>query len=581
MRWERRGVTRWNRPSPQRAGQRKRSMEYAPIDKDNGSALNSKWLAWLVVLGFIALWALMVYRYPVYFQRDDARSLAWVQTHSFTDCFKTSSEGPRSHDGRYRPLPYLAFKVMYGVFGFGSHGWHFTLGLFYILGMVFLFKLVSCLSDRATSYIAVFLWLGAFQFLLTLLFWFSDVGFVLEMAIALPGLYLVVVGLRRSTFKLLIGAALLILSFFDKEPMLIIAPFAVATYILTQGSARLGLSRSRSILYAAIALLSSPVFLAFFPYALQTPGNTGIVQAGSTVTRLMFYSKQLSSGVTGILLLTPAFYYILRLAQGKRGPSRFAITLVVSVIAALAISKGQLYPLGPLVLFGAGLLAARQHYLFLPWAFLPFLALLKFPGMFRTYLYELSFALTALAALQARVLLQDLAEWWMQRVKLPVVTYAALSLAVIAVLSGAAVKGLSQAPLLQRRSDITMAVKDVTPRLKSLPRNSTLVVMDYNSLGRSPQSAALSEEEKLQVQGPMIPYYNARAWMRVISRSDVKVAQFREYQEDPTRLRRSSGVFLWLMTPADHEFASNMSLTAVPYASFRHGTARMDILKLR
>lgn len=540
------------------------------------------WVRWLIVAVFVGVWVVIALSYPVYFQRDDARGLAWVQTHDFADCFSTSMNGTRSHDGRYRPLPFLAFMIMYRVFGFGSHGWHLMLGAVFILSMIFMFKLVKFLSDEPTAHLATLLWLGAFQFLLTVLFWFGDMIFVLEMLLVFSGLYFLVTGFGKSVTRLALGMLLLAASFLEKEPTLIIVPFAAATYIWTCGSERYGLTSSRRVLYAAIALLSAPVFLAIFPYALQT--NAGSMHSGAAagiVTRLQFFSKQLASGTTGLILLIPALYYSTQAAMGRQGARRFPVCLAIALVASLFILKAHLYPLGILALAVAALLLPRRYYIFVPWAFLPFLGLLAFPGMFRTYLYELSFALAALAALETRVLLADLKEWWNQRVKNPAITCTAVSLVAVAALSLASIKAGSQGPLLRRRSDSTMAVKEITPQLKRLPANSTLVVVDYNSLDwNGAKAATVSEEDKLLVQGPMLPYYNAQGWMKAIGRNDVRVIQFEEFRRRPGTVLRAGETFLWLMTPTDHKLASSLGINGPAYASARRGTVQMDLIRL-
>ncbi|MDO8682217.1 MAG: hypothetical protein Q7N50_01875 [Armatimonadota bacterium] len=550
------------------------------------SLLDASWLRWTTIAFFFVLWAIISYRYPVYFQRDDAGMLLWSQQHSYLDCFTPTKEAALLHDNMYRPFRELAFVVQYRLFGLNSRLYHFTLGVLFILSMAFLFKLVTAIRDRSSAYLTILVWLGAINFLLTTLFWFSDSALLIEMLLACAGLYCFVIGFRKSSIgKQILGSLLMIGAFLSHEPSVVILPPAISVFIACEAHSR-AWGWKRSVVYSLLPLLAIPLYFLVFPFATQRHDamNTpiAIIMRGA-IERFTFYSKFLASGASGLILVTPTSYYLVSKGlRAKLFPGLgFLAVFSIAVIITLAVISAHLYVLGAFIILLAGILLPGSCRLLAPWAIIPLFGLCFFEAMFRNYLFEISFALSASAAIAMSILLRDLTLWWKEHIKKPIITYAVVAFALLAVVGAGSIKAKKQAALLKLRSDVTMSLESITSHIKRLPANSALVVVDYESMGWKWEDVSrLPDAQKIRTQGAMLPSHHAVEWTQVIGRNDIHVVALSEYRSHPIRYRSGSRVFLWLMTAKDHEYIAGLKLPSRRYASVRRGQARMDLLEL-
>lgn len=557
---------------------------------------NAVWLRWLLLAFFMISWVLIVISFPVYFQRDDAKELYWSQHHSFIQAFIPTVDNALWHDGMYRPFREGGYLLLYKLFGLNSYGYHFALGLLLILTLVFLFKLAARIGNYATAYIMVFVWLGAFQFLLTNVFWFADLPHLVEIALISSGLYLFISGLGKSAIKTASGLALVLLAFLAKEPAMIIGPTAISVYLATNGVSRFLWGPRKTASLSILVLLTGPAYVAAFPYGFRrfAAGNASTSAAiGDLLTKFHFYGGILTSGLTGLALLLPAMCYLaMRLVPAKNGKvsGMFPYAMAASGVMVLAIMKLHWSALGIVILFAGALAIPRDRYFLLPWAFLPLAALCSVALMVRTYLYESSFALAMLAAIQAQAVASQLIGWWNDQIRIRALSYMVVALLVLCGSGLLTVKLGKQAKLLRLRSDSSMLVSKITPVLCSLPAGSILVTIDYESLGYSDilghsdvlkhsEVMRLPDEQKVLLQTPM-QYPHSIYWLKVIGKTDTTMVEFRNYQKNPDEYHRHSPVFLWLQTKADHDFLAKQNLITRPFGSATQGEAKSEILEL-
>jgi hypothetical protein len=545
------------------------------------------WLRWITLLAFLTIWLGTTLIYPSYFQRDDADELVWSRNHTVADCFIPTQDAALAHDGMYRPLRELPWLLMFRMFGLNSFPYHFLLGLVFIFSLFFLFKLAGNIKDDAAAYLTIFVWLGAFQFLLTTLFWFSvavNNGF--EILLATSGLYCFISGFGKSASKVAAGCVLMFASFLAKEAVILILPVTIATFIATQGRDNLKWNKPKTAMYSLLALLSGPLYLMAFPFVTQRmpTANASLgATAGKAVERIAFYGHFTTDGITGVILLTPAIYIIIRrFLTNKSGIDKyFALALVVSVSGAVLIAGAHWYPAGIIVLLVGALAMPRRYYFLGAWIFVPFLALCFFRDQVRTYLYELSLGATLLTAIQMSMLAGDLRDWWIARVTRPVITYAVMAVVLLSVFGCGVVKAKGQLAFLRDRSDVVMSLKDLTPSLRRLPAHSTVVVVDYASEGISDTELRLFREaRKIRTQASMLPSRHADNWTKIIGRGDLRVINFRDYIREPRRYLTDSKVFLWLMTAEDHKFAATLKLDTRDFALVRRGSGKASLLQL-
>lgn len=166
------------------------------------------WLRWTLVVCALIGWGAVVRAYPVYFQRDDFRSVYWSQRHSFAQCFIPTMGSARWIDEMYRPLREFAFLAQYKLFGMDARGWHYVLGAVFIFTWVFWFKLFARLKGYGPAYLVLLVWFGGFQYLLTSLFWFNGFPHLLEIMLACAGFYFFASGFGASRARVGSGIGL-------------------------------------------------------------------------------------------------------------------------------------------------------------------------------------------------------------------------------------------------------------------------------------------------------------------------------------------------------------------------------------
>ena len=550
--------------------------------------VEAAWIRWVVLSAALAFWAVIVYLYPVYFQRDDFSELFWARNHSFVECFIPTRDAALFHDGMYRPLRELLFIVQYRLFGLNSHIWHFLLGATFIFSFALFFKLIARVGGYLAGYLAILMWLVPFQFLLTNLFWLSDIHPAVEMLLACGGLYCFVSGFGCSPFKVVGGVILMSTSLLAKETVIVILPVTLSVFLVTAGRAVQKWRPMKTAIYALLPLLAVPIYFAALPAVAHRRVGTTLSDISVLIeiwNRLQYYGQSISSG-SGILLIVPAVYYILRSSFKRQNNNGrvFPLTFLASVVLSLLLGSADLWLIALLVLLGAGLRLPRRMWFLVAWGFFPLFGLCLFEQVVRTYLYETSFGLSALAAVLASYMLRDTVSYWRERVSRALVTYGALAVIVLVVVGLGTIKFQRRCELLRIRSEVTMNTRRIMPYLKRIESGSVLVVVDYESMGVvvSKQALHWTDREKLLHLNPVtfMGTEGVRRCLSVHDRPDVQVVDFATFRKNGPQPGASNKVYLWVTTWKEHEFVTSQNLHGRIYASVGHGLTRMYLLQL-
>ena len=549
--------------------------------------VDAAWLRWALIAAGVVAWLVITHEFPLYFQRDEVQMMNWVNNHGVLDGFIPTPECGFSHDTAYRPLIYAYWWVLYKSFGLHFEALYFLTGLLFISTMAILFKLVAKISDSRAAYLSLLIWMAGFQFLMTVLFWLTEQGYLLMMILAMGGLYAFVTGLGASRLRVTAGWASMLASFLIWEPLALVMPTTAAVFIATRAKS-LGWRFAKAAWISVAVFLIGPAYWLGLPFGRQRMSGTGaslLPTASDLASRFSYYMSHVFSGTTGMVLLVRAIYCISSRALARTRLSD-GVRVLVSVVAAAAVAAAvvrlHLFALALLLILAAGLLLPRITYLFLPVVFVPIAGLLAFAEPSRTYLFLPSYALAALAAIQASRLWGDLRDWWTHRVTRPAVTVAVafVALALLAVPIGKKVR--LQAELLRLRSDVTQNVKLMTPHLKRLPRGASVVVVDYASMGFRFGKAMLgwSDREKLLHQAP-VDSNKAQFWFNDIGRPDLRAVTFSDYASRPIGNDGSLPVYIWLQTQADHRFFATRKLRTEPVKLVRRRESAASLLRLR
>lgn len=231
---------------------------------------------------------------PVYFRTDDVHWLGWAIEHANPLAAFQPSE---NLFGYYRPLPTLAWWLLYRLFGFTPIGYQLVLGVAGVLAMVPLFRIGRRIVGRDWGgFLAVALFHAAFVTILYFYFWYSALTFALELLLILLALDAFFDGPGRPAHP---GRFLLLalLAGLAKQPALLVIPaVTIPEMWLRPGATRRRVAWSLGLGLGAVALMMVTPFVAHRPEAL---GRLGIAD-------LMTFAGERYRFYTGTLLRSPA-----------------------------------------------------------------------------------------------------------------------------------------------------------------------------------------------------------------------------------------------------------------------------------
>jgi hypothetical protein len=544
------------------------------------------WLRWALIVAGLIAWLAITQAFPLYFQRDEVQMMNWTNHHSVLDGFIPTKECGFSHDTNYRPLLYSYWWILYKTLGFNFLGFYILTGLLFIVTLAYLFKLVAKLSDNRSAYLSLLVFLSAFQFLLTVLFWVTQQGYLFMMVLTLVGLFNLVEGLGSSRLRVIYGTILMAASVLFWEPLAIISSAASAAFIAARAKSIGWTVRKAAAVSIAVAAVG-PAYWLLQPYSKQRVAASGATEVtfADVASRFTYYIDYLTSGMTGLILVTPAAYLIVSrlFVRGKRESGLgIPLSLAAAVLVSAAIAKLDLSFIGLALIVAAALLLPRIAYMLLAVALIPIGGLVLFPEVSRTYLFSPAYALSGLAAIQLSGMWVDVRDWWTARITRPAVTFAVVAIAFGLALAPIAHKMKDQVGLLRLRSDVTQNVKAMTPHLKGLPKGASVVIVDYASMGVQFGRRMLTwtDREKLLYQAP-VDSTKGQFWFNDIGRPDLKKVTYQEFARDSKAYLAKASVYVWLETAKDHEFFASRKLKTVQVAELKRGEATMSLLRLR
>ncbi len=351
----------------------------------------------LVVLSLVAF-------FPVYFRGDDATLLEWVHSHpNVFDAFHLK-KGILGQE--YRPLRNAIWWLPYQLFGLNPLPYQALITALYGFSLLFFFKTVEAMRDRATAFLALLVYIGAYHFLGYIIFWFSDFVFVLELFFIHLALYLLVGAIRRGSFSawgfVFFSAALL-----TKEPSGLIIPVVLIGYLLSTYKELNPRRRYRIIGAVAALTVVSTLYLILTP---TVRSRQGMLAAGTIASMLEFFWERWSF-YARVLVRSPG--YVIMIAAGfsaltavlPSGYRRLQTLLCLALACLIALALRPFPTVAFTAFFLLSIVGLRQRGLHVPatfWFLVPVSGLMTLSYMTRTYLTEASYGMALLVALMLR-----------------------------------------------------------------------------------------------------------------------------------------------------------------------------------
>jgi len=444
-----------------------------------------------IVLLVLAATVTVTARFPVYFRADDIHYMNWSAAHPNPLWAFIPSEA--SILGSFRPLNTLAWWLCWRLFGLNPVPYQLVIGLIYGASFVFLFKLVALAFSRGAAVLSLLAYLVVFSGLSYIIFWFSDMTFVLEVFLINLSLYLLVSAAIRTTRWLVWGVLAHIGACLAKEPALLIVPAVAAVFLATRWATIADRQRRKvaavllTMLVVGIALtIGSPYLRRRLALNLSI-GPPAIV--AFLARRLRFYGAELLAGNGVLIWIASVYLALVGWAKRRRVASRALhyLFLAPAAAGALLATGDPGWGLALLCLSLALIVASRAATSAAAvWAALPLIAILTADTMTRTYLVEASFGLAVLFGVAAAEFLEGLKSD-LQRLR-PVFARATWGLVAALV----CVAMFAEAPAVRARLQALSVLSAARQNFRDVvlftrdhlsAEGQHIIILDYNELG--------------------------------------------------------------------------------------------------
>jgi hypothetical protein len=368
----------------------------------------------LLGVGILLAACLLTSAFPVYFRNDDMTYMAWARAHGSPLAAFDPTQG--SLFGVFRPVNTIVWWLLYRGFGLNPWPYQCVITILYVLSLVFFYSAVRRLLTPRAAVLAVVGYALVFFHLGYVIFWFSDLTFILELFFAHLALLLLLRSVQEGS-GFAWGPLCYVGAIWSKEPSLAIVPAVLATASLGSWRSLDRPARRRALTLLGIVVLLGLVWSALNPCLHGresidfTAGLTEVVRV--IAERLRFYGRALVSGL-GMLLCASAIYLVGRGLWSRRSwPERWALAwLGLALLCAALLARAPEWATLLLLIAGWPLLVGRRpEAAAYVWFALPFAGILTLMFRNRTYLVEASFGLAAWLGAGLAQAGEDLRPW--------------------------------------------------------------------------------------------------------------------------------------------------------------------------
>jgi 4-amino-4-deoxy-L-arabinose transferase-like glycosyltransferase len=440
--------------------------------------------------------------------------------------------------------------------------------LLYGLSLVLFYKVARQASPRPSAIVSLVLYPLIFTYLIHIVFWFSDLTYVLELVFINLSIYLMIAAVRKQSGMLVLAGLAYACAVMAKEPSIVLVPAVTAAFLWSEWC-KLGRQKRRvSLVYLALISCAGAMWLLVNPYVFRRQGlelASGFGGVWSFVSqRWRFYANRLSSGAGIIVWIATAFLVGQTYLRGRphwQGREQF-FCLAASVVLSLAIV--QVPGIALAVLFALmALLAASRHAATLGavWSAVPLAGILAISYVVRTYLVEASLGLAMVAGAGLVEIGRAVWGWYRRRHRRVQATFAGLAAVLIVV-------GLVVfSPSLSGKVRALHTVSETRQNLRSmvdelarsdLDRALTLVVVEYEDMGLDyvEDILPLSELPKARRQKTMTGDQLQR-FLRLAGLPNVEVRNLAWLSENPG----DAGVLVLAMNAIERRFLESQDIS--------------------
>lgn len=517
-------------------------------------------------LSALAFGIFVTLRFPVYFHWDDVSYLEWSKLHG--NPFAAFLRSESTLFGAWRPACLLAWWGLYHLFGLQEVFYQIFISTVYALSLAVFFLLLERYYSTRVALLSLLGYIAVFFHLGYVIFWFSDLSFVLEVFFINLSLYFLHSAVTRGGRHYILGVLFAIAAMLSKEPAAFIIPSVLLVYVLSEQ--REGLLREWRRIIPLLGLL----FAIGIPWLLSSPAyqtRQSLLdlpelsdQVSYVVTRWNYYAWHLIAR-TGILLWIAGLFLAMKsfLPRERSDQIRYTAVLLAAAIVFSFLLKQHL-SLALLVLVFSlipSIIRHRKVAVAATWCLLPLLGLLTIKYHVRTLLVEASFGFAILIGIAGNEFLYAFDRYDLK--KIPKLARAAIPIVVL--LCALPVLGLVQDKLeaLQVLSNSRQNFKDVYTHVVEnvQDRPVKLALVSYGDMGLDYRKdiQPLGDLEKAHYQKTLSPE-EIRTLLRVSGRPELMIFDsLEEYHQADV-----DTCYIWAMSRHEKDHIDRLQLPGVP-----------------
>ncbi len=374
----------------------------------------------LVIISFsiLILSLIITLLFPVYFREDDTLYLEYAYN-NYDNLLSAFIPQKAILADMHRPMQNITWLLLFNIFGLNPFPYQVFCTFLYGLSFILFFKFLKLVFNKQIAFLSVISYMAIFFNLGYIIFWFSDLSYIVELFFINLSFYLIIKAIQMDK-QYLWGVLVYILGVLSKEPVALIVPLGVLGYLITDWK-NLGGKKIKRLRLAIYMCIFGIIYLFLNPcikYRIGINLHSDISQAiDFFIYRWFMYSDYLYSG-TGIVIWITIIYITMKClfhSQAFLRGKTFFFILLGSVIISILLRVYTEYALVVLFLCLFILTVKRHRTLIgIMWFAFSLLGIMAITTVVKTLLIEASFGIAIVVGVAMNDIIDHFKIEWKQ-----------------------------------------------------------------------------------------------------------------------------------------------------------------------
>ena len=374
----------------------------------------------LVIISFSILILSLVVSllFPIYFREDDTLYLEYAYN-NYDNLLSAFSPQKAILADMHRPMQNITWWLLFNIFGLNPFAYQVFCTFLYSLSFILFFKFLKLVFNKQIAFLSVISYIAIFYKLGYIIFWFSDLSYIIELFFINLSLYLIIKAIQIDK-QYIWGVISYILGILSKEPAALIVPLGVLGYLITDWKNLYG-KKDKRLRMAIYLCIFGIIYLLLNPcikYRVGINPHSDISQMiDFFMYRWFMYNDYLFSGLGILIWITVIFITIKCLFNSQAFIRRntFFLILSGSVIISILLKVYTEWALAVLFLCLFILTIKRHRTLIgIMWLAFSLLGIMTITTIVRTLLIEASFGIVIVVGVAVNDIIDHFKVEWKQ-----------------------------------------------------------------------------------------------------------------------------------------------------------------------